>query len=116
MKKVERAAAAAVLALAAIATCAQPASGAGPGPHGPGAAGSAPMGGPRWGSDNTSGWSMMSPQERQEHQARMSAMKAYDECKSYRDEHNRQMVERAKQQGRSAPAQPRRDACAGLKQ
>ena len=116
MNKIQCAAVAAVLALASMATCAQPASGAAPGPHGPRASDSAPMGGPRWGSDATSGWSMMSPQERQEHQARMSAMKTYDECKTYRDEHHRQMVERAKEQGGSAPAQPRRDACAGLKQ
>lgn len=74
------------------------------------------MGGPRWGPKSTPGWSMMSQQERQEHQARMSSMKSYEECKTYRDEHHQQMVERAKAQGRSAPAQPRRDACAGLKQ
>ena len=59
---------------------------------------------------------MMSPQERQEHQARMSSMKSYDECKAYRDEHHRQMVERAKSKGGNPPAQPKRDACGALKQ
>jgi hypothetical protein len=45
----------------------------------------------------------------------MSAMTNYDDCKAYRDEHHRQMAERAKAQGLTAPAQPRHDACAGLK-
>lgn len=42
-------------------------------------------------------------------------MASYDECKAYMDQHHRQMVERAKEKGRTVPAQPRRDACAGLK-
>lgn len=114
MRTLQCAAVAAVLALSAIGAEAQPASGAAPGP-GPRAGAGAPGGGPRWGPDTTPGWSMMSPQERQEHQAKMSSMKGYDECKTYRDEHHRQMVERAKAKGGNPPGQPKRDACAGLK-
>lgn len=110
----------AVLLVAAGTASAQP--GPGPGasapPGGPGGMGH--MGGPgrmgpRWGADFTSGWSMMTPAERREHQAKMRSMSNYDECKSYMDQHHQQMVERAKKNGRSVPAQPRRDACAGLK-
>jgi hypothetical protein len=101
-----------------------------PGPGaGPGSGASAPLGGPggmgrmggpghmggRWGTDFTAGWSMMTPAERQEHQAKMRSMTNYDECKAYMDQHHQQMAERAKGKGRTVPAQPGRDACAGLK-
>lgn len=69
----------------------------------------------RWGSDYTSGWMLMNPQERKAHQDRMHATKTYDECKSYQDQHHEQMVARAKERGGQALAQPRRDACSGLK-
>lgn len=72
------------------------------------------MGG-RWGSDVTSGWSMMTPAERREHRAKMQSMTNYADCKSYMDEHHQEMVKRAAEKGRAAPAQPHRDACAGLK-
>jgi len=110
------------------------ASGPGPGPGmgmGPGARGASgpgtgmPMGpgmrggarGPgRSGADFTPGWPMMSPKEREEHRARMQAAKTYDECKALQQQHHDQMAARAKERGASAPlAQPRRDACAGLK-
>lgn len=83
---------------------------------------SAPRGGPGGmgmgkccGREDTSGWSMMSRQERQEHRTKMRSMTDYAECKAYMDQHHQQMVERAKDKGRSVPAQPRRDACVGLK-
>jgi hypothetical protein len=72
------------------------------------------MGG-RWGSEVTSGWSMMTPAERREHRARMQSMTNYADCKSYMDEHHQEMVKRAADKGRPAPALPHRDACAGLK-
>lgn len=114
----------AALLVASGTLSAQPGPGAGPGPGasapsgGPGGMG--PMGGPsrmggRWGADFTSGWSMMTATERQEHQAKMKSMTTYDECKGYMDQHHQQMVARAKEKGGSAPAQSRRDACAGLK-
>jgi hypothetical protein len=111
------AAAAAVVGAIGMAS-AQP---AGPNASAPGA--SAPRGGPagpgrmggHWGRDNTSGWSMMTPQERQEHRAKMQSMTQYDECKTYMDQHHEQMVKRAKDKGVAMPARPRRDACAGMK-
>lgn len=79
---------------------------------GPGAA----MGpGARWGADYTSGWSMMSPQEREEHQSRMRGMTNYEQCKSYMEQHHQQMTQRAQEKGQAAPMQPRQDACEGLK-
>lgn len=57
----------------------------------------------------------MNSQERKEHQDRMRNMKTYDECKAYRDQHHEQMAARAKERGGKALAQPRRDACIGLK-
>ena len=78
---------------------------------GPGAG----RGAARWGSDFTPGWSQMTPDERKDHQAHMRAMKTYDECKTYRDQHHEQMATRAKERGGKALAQPRRDACSGLR-
>lgn len=69
----------------------------------------------RWGSDYTPGWMLMNPQERKAHQDRMHATKTYGECKSLQDQHHEQMVARAKERGGQALAQPRRDACSGLK-
>ena len=114
MKVIRLLAAAAALLLAAGAVPAQPGPGAGPGsgamtPHGPGR-----MGG-RWGADFTPGWSMMTPAERQEHQAKMRSMNGYEECTAYMGQHHQQMAARAKDQGRTVPAQPRRDPCVGLK-
>lgn len=68
-----------------------------------------------WGADVTAGWSMMSWKERNEHRKRMRAMKTYDECKTYLDEHHTKMMERATERGKTPLAEPRRDACAGLK-
>lgn len=114
----------ATLLVTAATVSAQPGPGAGPGsgasaPRG-GPGGMGPMGGHgrmggRWGSDFTPGWSMMTPAERQEHQAKMKSMATYDECKAYMDQHHQQMADRAKEKGRTVPGQARRDACAGLK-
>jgi hypothetical protein len=111
----------AAMLVAATAVCAQPGPGAGPGPGasaprgGPGGPGGPGRMGGRWGTDFTSGWSMMTPAERQEHQAKMRSMANYDDCKAYTGQHHRQMADRAKEKGRTVPTQPRRDACAGLK-
>lgn len=101
---------AASLGLTALgAALAQGAPGAGAGPR----QGAGPAG--RWGSEFTPGWSLMTPQERREHQERMRSMKTYEECKAYQDQHREQMAARAKERGGKALARPRRDACAGLK-
>jgi hypothetical protein len=101
---------------------------AGPGPQASAPGASAPRmgmgvgpgggmmrGGPRAGGDYTPGWSMMSPQEREEHRAQMRAAKTHEECAALRDKHHEQMMARAKERGVAMPAQPRRDACQGLK-
>lgn len=97
-----------------------------PGPRGPGPAASgasAPrmgmgMGGGmmsrRFNADNTPGWAMMTPAERDAHRERMLSFKTEGDCRAYMDEHHQQMAARAKERGRSVPAQPRRNACAGL--
>jgi hypothetical protein len=67
------------------------------------------------GPDYSPGWSLMTPDERSQHQAKMRSMTNYDECKSYMAQQHEQMAARAKAQGDQLPAQPRRDGCAGLK-
>lgn len=106
------------LGLASTLAAAQPGGGHGMGPpaaqqqQAPRPA-PAPQG--RVGSDYTPGWSMMSKAERDEHRERMREMKTYEECRAYLDQHREKMAARATEQGRKALAQPRRDACASLK-
>jgi hypothetical protein len=65
--------------------------------------------------DNTPGWSMMTRAERKEHHDKMMAMTDHTACTAYMEQHHAKMAERAKERGRTLPAKPRRDACAGLK-
>lgn len=79
-----------------------------PGPPGaPDGRSPGPVTGPRV----TPGWSMMSAEERREHHEKLAAMRSYDECRSYLDEHHARMAERARARGAAMPAQPRRDGC-----
>jgi hypothetical protein len=94
---------------AALSTSAFAQSAAGPGPAGKG------HGGMHMGSNNTSGWAYMTKQERIEHQKKMRSMQNHDECTAYVEQHHAMMVERAKEKGRSMPAEPRQDSCATLK-
>ena len=67
-----------------------------------------------WGADSTAGWSLMSWKERNEHRKKMRAMKGYEECKSYLDQHHERMSERARVRG--VPMhEPKHDSCAALK-
>jgi hypothetical protein len=92
-----------------------PGMGRGPGPGlGYGAA-SAPGRGWRAGPNNTPGWSLMTPDERAAHQQRMNGMTSRSDCMAYQEQHHQEMVARAQQRGASAPGQPRRDWCSGLK-
>lgn len=91
------------------ATPAMPASGMGMGP-GMGAGHMA-----QWGMDYTPGWSMMTRAERNEHREHMRSFKTYEECTAYRDQVHEKMAARIKEKGGKPLAQPRRDACAGLK-
>ncbi len=58
-----------------------------------------PGAGWRAGQGNTSGFTLMTEQERSEHQNRMRSMKTYDECTAYVGEHRAQMVARAQEKG-----------------
>ncbi|MCU0921047.1 MAG: hypothetical protein MUF16_12035 [Burkholderiaceae bacterium] len=92
--------------------------GAGPPASAPGMGMGPGMGrgrGGMYGPDYSPGWSMMTPDERSQHQAKMRSMTNYDECKTYMAQQHEQMAARAKAQGAQMPAQPRRDGCAGLK-
>lgn len=67
----------------------------------------------RAGEDNTSGWQLMSPQERIEHQARLREFTDYVACRAYLDTHHELMEARARALGLALPV-ARRDACARL--
>lgn len=79
-----------------------------------------PGGGPRQGGgfaynqDNTRGWSLMTPEERTTHRAKMMSFKTYEECKAYQDEQHALMEARAKEQGKTLPV-PRANACDNMK-
>lgn len=67
-----------------------------------------------WSKDNTSGWTLMTAQERTEHQSKMRAAKTYEECKALQDEHHQAMEARAKEKGLTLrPA--RRNGCDVMK-
>ena len=67
--------------------------------------------GDRFGRDNTAGWSLMTPQERQAHRDKMMSIKNLDECKAYLEAHRKDMEARAKEKGKPMPAAPRTDMC-----
>lgn len=77
-----------------------PGAGKGPGAgSGPGAgAGKGGMGMRRWSRERMFGSPMMTLEERQEHQRQMWNAKTVEERNKIRDEHRKQMLERAKQQ------------------
>ena len=52
---------------------------------------------------NSWGWTLMTPEERTEHQNKMRGFKTYDECKTYQEEHHKQMEARAKEKGVTLP-------------
>jgi len=63
---------------------------------------------------NTSGWMLMSPDERIEHQAKIRSFAKYDDCHTYQIAHHRLMRERAARLGLTLP-ESGRDACAHLR-
>lgn len=63
---------------------------------------------------NTSGWALMTPEERIEHQTRIRGFTTLDACAQYRDEHHREMAARAASRGLSL-REGRRDFCAHLR-
>jgi hypothetical protein len=103
---------------------AQPASGPGMGPGAGMGQGMGPGGGMGPGSgkamrfnfnkDNTSGWKLMSAEERTAHRDQMRAAKTYDECKALQEEHHLAMEARAKEKGVTLP-KPRQNGCDRMK-
>jgi hypothetical protein len=71
---------------------------------------------PRFGNNNTPGWSMMSADERTNYRNRMTAAKSVDECRSLVAQHRGLIEERAKQRGAAAPPGPRGDMCETMRQ
>jgi hypothetical protein len=63
---------------------------------------------------NVPGWTLMTPDERTEHQNKMHSFKTYDECKAYQQEHHALMQQRAKEKGVTLPT-PRANACDRMK-
>jgi hypothetical protein len=64
--------------------------------------------------DNTTGWALMSAEERAAHRDKMRGAKTYDECKAAQDEHHKAMEARAKEKGLTLPA-PRNNGCDRMK-
>lgn len=63
---------------------------------------------------NTTGWHLMTPEERVAHQARIRGAKTYEACHAYRLEHHQLMVARAAEKGLDPPG-GHRDFCGHLK-
>ncbi len=68
----------------------------------------------RAGEGNTRGWQLMTPEERVEHQARIRSFTSLAQCEAYREEHHRQMEQRARERGVSLRGGGR-DFCAHLR-
>ena len=64
---------------------------------------------------NTTGWLLMTPEERVEHQTRIRGFKTYEACHAYQLDHHRLMVARAAKSGLRPPGS-RRDFCDHLKE
>lgn len=88
-----------------------PGAGMGPGAAGPGGPG---MRGMRFNQGNTRGWTLMTPEERTAHQARMRAVTTFDECTAIQTEHRAVVEARAKEKGVTLMT-PRRNACETMK-
>lgn len=99
--------------LAQSAPAAAPGMGMGPGTGqmGPGAGGMRAM---RFDKTNTPGWVLMTAEERTANQAKMRAVKTFDECKVLQTEQHAIMEARAKEKGVTLNM-PRQNACDRMK-
>jgi hypothetical protein len=52
-----------------------------------------------WNKDNTTGWTLMTAEERKANQAKMRAVTSYEECKLLQEENHKTMESRAKENG-----------------
>ena len=70
-----------------------------------------------WAADqsNTTGWQLMTPAERTEHQTRMRSFQTYEECKTYQQEQHARMETRAKEKGMTMPAMGAGYGCDNMK-
>ena len=96
-----------------------PGMGAGPGMQNGGAAAGASAargmgGGMRANRGNGPGQALMTPEERTAMQAKMRAVKTYDECKLLQAEQHKTLEARAKEKGVTLPA-PRQNSCDRMK-
>jgi hypothetical protein len=102
-----------LLAVSALTLAAGIALAQGPGPGaGPG---KGPGGGWQFGPGNTRGWSMMTPDERNEHRSRMLGATTLAECQAVLEEHRKLIEQRAKERGVATPPGPRTDMCERMK-
>ncbi|BCO25268.1 hypothetical protein MIZ03_0128 [Rhodoferax lithotrophicus] len=62
---------------------------------------------------NTSGWHLMSAQERIDHQSKIRSFKTLEACRAYQAEHHQLMLARAQSQGQPLRLN-HRDFCAHL--
>lgn len=67
------------------------------------------------GRADTPGWALMTPEERNEHRAKMLGFTRYDDCAAYLAQHHQLMLERAKEKGVTLPAMPRQTFCERMK-
>lgn len=65
---------------------------------------------------NTPGWVLMTPEERNEHRAKMLGFTRYDDCVTYLAQHHQLMLDRAKAKGVTLPAMPRQSFCERMKE
>ncbi len=92
---------------------AQTDTGAGPG-MGPAARSGHGMRAMRFDQGNTLGWTLMTPQERNEHQSRMRAVTSYDECLQLQQQHRQAIEARAAEKSLTL-RQPRQNVCDVMK-
>jgi hypothetical protein len=67
-----------------------------------------------WSRSNTTGWALMTPEERSANQAKMRAVTTYAECKALLEENHKMMEARAKEKGVKLP-KPRQSGCEVMK-
>jgi len=70
--------------------------------------------GMRFSQTNTPGWTLMTAEERTDHQTKMRAVTSYDECKQLQDAQHQAMQARATEKGITLNT-PRQNSCDRMK-
>ncbi len=68
----------------------------------------------RFSADSVIGWQLMTPEERKAYGGKLRSFTAYDACKSYQEDHDKQMTARANAQKTALPEVPT-EACERMK-